>query len=393
MLRGGVIHLAAPLFCGLLAAVGAHAQAPVRTRDASMAVIKYENGPATAAITLYDAVLLSDERTSRSGYSILSLFGDGRMSMQGGLEGARRSAAIPVAPPLRRWFTALRGEVVVDAATTVQSGFMPTAAVTGRSRIRFERLDQGGHAEASVARAFDGRGWQTVLSGEANAWVRRGAWFGSLRTTPMQLGTGDVLDDSEGTVEWSLDRAVVAASLGLRTGEAQRGTTAWGALTATWPMWYDSWVTASLGRYPADLVQNLPAGRYFAMAVRLPNGRLPRFHRPPPPPPPPPPRIAELPVTYRLAMVVGPALDSTDIREIQVWAPGVQVVELMADFVDWLPVPLIRQPNGVWRGYYRVAAGLHRVNLRLDGVDIDAPQNWRVERDEFLGTVALVMVR
>ena len=90
--------------------------------------------------------------------------------------------------------------------------------------------------------------------------------------------------------------------------------------------------------------------------------------------------------------MTGPALDSTYIREVKVWAPGAQVVELMADFVDWVPVPLIKQPNGEWQGFYRIAPGLHRVNLRLDG-ELDAPLNWRVERDEFLGNVALVLVR
>jgi hypothetical protein len=71
----------------------------------------------------------------------------------------------------------------------------------------------------------------------------------------------------------------------------------------------------------------------------------------------------------------------------------VDKVELMADFVDWIPAPLIRQPNGEWRGYYYVKPGLHRVNLRLDGQDIDSPVNWPLEKDEFLGTVALVLVR
>jgi hypothetical protein len=95
----------------------------------------------------------------------------------------------------------------------------------------------------------------------------------------------------------------------------------------------------------------------------------------------------------RLALVTGPAFDSTNIREVKVWAPGARVVELMGDFVDWLPVPLIRQPNGEWRGYYHITPGLHRVNIRIDGTDIDAPVNWPVDKDEFLGSVALVLVR
>lgn len=393
MLRGGVGYLAAPLFAGLLGPVGAYAQAPVRTRDASFAAVRYESGQINGALTLYDAVVLANERSTRSGYSLLSIFDDGRVSMQGGLEAARRSAALPVVSQFRPWFTAIRGEMVLDAATTIQTGFMPTAALTGRARIRFERDDQGGHAEAAVARAFDGRIWQTVLMGEARAWMRRGSAVTGFRTTAMQNGAGDVLTDNEGELEWIAGRGVVSSSLGVRLGEAERGTTAWGGVTLSWPVLVDAWATFSLGSYPADLVQNLPSGRYAAFGLRLPHGRLPAFRRPPLPPPPPPPRTPDLPVSLRLAMVTGPSLDSTNIREVVVWAPGARVVELMADFVDWLPVPLIRQPNGSWRGYYRIAAGMHRVNIRLDGTDLDVPLNWPSEKDEFLGTVALVLVR
>lgn len=392
MLRGGVIHLAAPLFSGLLGPVSAHAQAPVRTRDASFAVVRYESGLTNGALTLYDAVFIASERSTRAGYSLISIFDDGRLSMQGGLEGARRSAAMPVAAAFRPWFTQVRGEMLLDAATTIQTGFMPTAALTGRARVRFEREDQGGHAEAAVARAFDGRFWQTVVIGEGRAWMRRGTVVTGLRTTAMQLGVGDMLTDNEGEVEWIAGRAVVNSSLGVRLGEAIRGTTGWGGFTVSWPVLVDAWATVSLGSYPADLIQNLPSGRYAAFALRLPHGRLPAFRRPPPPPSPRP-RTPDLPVALSLAMVTGPALDSTDIREVRVWAPGARVVEVMADFVDWLPVPLIRQPNGEWRGYYRIAAGLHRVNIRLDGADLVAPLNWPSQKDEFLGTVALVLVR
>lgn len=393
MLRGGVIHLAAQMFVGLFGPVLACAQVPVRSRDASFAVVRYDNGQTVGALTLYDAVIVANERSTRSGFTLLSMFDDGRVSMQGGLETARRSAALPVASQFRRWFDAIRGEMLMDAVTTIQTGFMPTAALTGRARMRFERDDQGGHAEAAIARAFDGRFWQTVVIGEGRLWMRRGEVVSGLRSTSMQLGVGDVLTDTEGQLEWLAGRGIVSSSLGVRLGEAQRGTTAWGALTVTWPFLVDSWATLSIGKYPADLIQNLPSGRYAAFAIRLPGGRFPAFRPPPPLPPPPPPRTPDLPVSFRLAMVTGPALDSTDIREVRVWAPGARVVELMADFVDWIPVPLIRQPNGEWRGYYRISPGLHRVNVRLDGAELVAPLNWPQEKDDFLGTIALVLVR
>jgi hypothetical protein len=393
MLRGGVRHLAASFFVGLSGPVLAHAQAPVRTRDASIALVEYQTGLTAAALTLYDAILLGTERSTRAGYSLLSIFDDGRVSMQGGLEVSKRSAALPVTRHYRGLFTALRGEMLVDAVTTIQTGFMPTAALTSRARIRFERDDQGGHSELAVARAFDGRFWQTVVMAEGRAWMRRGVVFSGLRSTAMQLGSGDMLADSEGQLEWLAGRGVVSTSLGVRLGEAERGTRGWGTFSVTWPIFFDSWLTVSAGSYAADLIQNLPAGRYASFTLRLPNGRLPTVRRPPPAPPPPRPRIPDLPISLRLAMVTGPALDSMDIREVRVWAPGAQTVELLADFVDWIPVPLVRQPNGEWRGYYRISPGLHRVNIRMDGTELDVPMNWPTAKDEFLGTVALVLVR
>ncbi|HEX9564976.1 MAG TPA: hypothetical protein VF981_13425 [Gemmatimonadaceae bacterium] len=387
-----MLHLAAPLFFGAFLSVPGVAQTPVRTRDASFAIVRYETGLTAGALTLYEAVVLATERATRSAYGLVSVFDDGRLSMQAGVEGARRSAAIAVDPRFSPLFTSIRGEVLVDAATTIQSGFMPTAQATGRARIRFERADQGAYAEIAVARAFDGRFWRNIMLGEAYAFVRRGTLEAALSATPMQLGTGDRLVDSEARVTWLRERAILGVSLGARGGEALRGNSAWGGLSATFPVWNELYATVNAGSYPADLIQNLPAGRYLAFGLRLPDGWLPPYRRPLLPAPPRP-RRPELPVTARLALVVGPALDSTDIREIRVWAPGARVVEIMADFVDWIPVPLIRQDSGEWRGYYRVPPGLHRLNIRLDGSEMDAPVNWPLEQDEFIGMVALVMVR
>lgn len=393
MMRGGVFSLAAPLFVGLLAPIGARAQAPIRIRDASFAVVRNDGVPAAGALTLYDAVIIASERATRAGFGVLSAFADGRISMQGGLEFARRSSPIAVPAPWHGWFTALRGEMLLEAATTIQTGFMPTAAITGRARVRFEHESQGGHADAAVARAFDGRFWQTVLIGEGRAWLRRGDVVAGVRTTAMQLGVGDLLADHEVQFEWLAGRRIVAGSLGTRLGEALRGTTGWGTFSLTMPVFVNTSATVSVGRYPADLVQNLPAGAYASLGLRLPNGRFPMVRPPPRRPPPPPERTPELPVSFRLALVTGPALDSTGIREVRVWAPGARVVEIMADFVDWIPVPLVRQPGGEWRGYYRIAPGLHRVNLRIDGEELDAPQNWPRQQDEFVGAVAIVFVR
>ena len=59
-----------------------------------------------------------------------------------------------------------------------------------------------------------------------------------------------MLADNEGQVEWSAGRGIVSTSLGVRLGEAERGTKGWGGMSVTWPMFLDSWATFSIGSIP-----------------------------------------------------------------------------------------------------------------------------------------------
>jgi hypothetical protein len=394
MMRGEALVLAAQMLCSLLVPVASPAQTQVeRTRDVGFATVRYENGLTLAATTLYESVVAKRKRSTTSANGLVSLFHDGRWSLQGYLEGSTISEPVPSSPAFSGLFKDMRGEIVLDAASSAQSGFMPTLQLTGASRVHFDGESREMVLGASVARTFDGRFWQTTVLGEASAFFRSRTAVFSFHTTPMQLAVGDFLQDNEGEVAWTRGSTTLDFSLGIRVGEAQRGTVGWGGLTVTWPVQRVMWTSVSLGSYPADLLQSLPGGRYAAVTFRLPNGKLPPLHRPTAPPVPVAPKPDPLPVTERLAMVVGFALDSADLREIRVWAPGIDKVELMADFVDWLPVPLIKQPNGEWRGYYRVSPGLHRFNLLLNGTDRDVPTNQPSEPDDFGTKVGIIQVR
>ncbi len=393
MMRGGAPALAAQLLLWISAPVVSPAQTQlVRTRDVGFATVRYENGLTLGATTLYEGLEARRRNSVTAANGVVSLFNDGRWSMQGFLDGTSWSEPLPAPPVLHSLFTSLRSEVSLGAATTAQSGFMPTLEVIGRTRVHFDHEQHGASVGAAVARAFDGRLWQTTVLGELSGWLRSSGTLFSFRSTPMQLAVGDMLADNEGVVQWSRGSTNFAFTLGVRLGEAQRGTVGWGGVTVTWPLRSDLWTSVSLGSYPADLVQSLPGGRYAAVTIRLPNGKLPPLHLPPPPAPAPP-RPPELPYTERLAMVIGFAVDSADLREVRVWAPGVRKVELMGDFVNWVPVPLVKQPNGEWRGYYRVSPGLHRVALRLDGEEIDVPTNLTRVEEDLLGAYGWIFVR
>jgi hypothetical protein len=393
MMRGGERVLAAQLLLWLCVPVVSPAQTQlVRTRDVGFAAVHYDNGLTLAATTLYEGLVARRAGSMTALNGVLSAFHDGRWSMQGFLDMARTSDSLAAPHVLMPFFRSVRSEMSLGAAASAQTGFMPTVALTGRARVLFDHVGRGFAAGVAVARAFDGRVWQTTLFGDASYWQRAGNATLYLRTTPMQLAIGDMLQDTEAAVEWSRGRTTFNATLGARLGEARNPTTAWASFSATWPIRPDLFTSLSVGSYPQDLLQSLPGGRYMAVSFRLPNGRLPPLRRRPLPLPTPP-RPPELPVTHRLALVIGFALDSADLREIRVWAPGVRSVELMADFVDWLPVPLVKQANGEWIGYYRITPGRHRLNLRLDRQTIDVPTNLVREDDDFQGAVAVVIVR
>ena len=395
-MRGGALCPAARLlWClFLLAAPTLGAQAPVRTRDVGFATVAYDNGLTLGALTLNESVALERPTGALFANGLLSLFNDGRWSMQGGVTGSRFSAPIPAAAILRPWFRSIRGELSFNTTSTAQQGFMPTLQLLGQARVHLLSERFAARGGAMVTRSFDGFAWRTTVLGDFGGWTRAGGAVVSFTATPMQLQYGDVLGDNEGAVSWTRGRVTYDVSVGVRVGEAQRGTVTWGSATASWPLMAGALATASIGSYPVDLIQGLPGARYAALAMRLPNGRLALHRRAPPRVmSPPPPARPELPITERLALVIGPALDSLSLREVRVWAPGIASVELLADFSQWIPVPLIRQPDGEWRGYYYVSAGMHRLNLRLNRQDIDVPVNLARLRDDFAGDVGLIIVR
>lgn len=377
----------------MVAAPRLHAQAPLRTRDVGFATVEYDNGLTLGALTLTETVALERPAGSLFATGLLSLFNDGRWSMQGGITGSRFSAPIPAGGPIRPFFRAVRGELSFNTTSTAQQGFMPTLQLLGQARLHLLADDYALRGGAALTRSFDGFAWRTTVLADAGGWARVGGAIVSFTSTPMQLQYGDVLGDNEAVVSWTAGRVTLDALAGVRVGEALRGTVGWGALTATWPLKWGTLATASVGSYPVDLIQGLPGGRYAALAFRLPPGGWRALRRPPRPAPPPPPERPELPITERLALVIGPALDAASLREVRVWAPGIARVELMADFTEWVPVPLIRQPNGEWRGYYHVSPGVHRLNLRLNREELDVPVNLARVKDEFTGDVGLIIVR
>ncbi|HEV8365855.1 MAG TPA: hypothetical protein VGQ52_20235 [Gemmatimonadaceae bacterium] len=399
-MRGGAVALAALVFP--LAAATARGQ-PTRTRDVGFAVVRYDKNVAQhvgadralGAITLNEALFSQTARTLSYANGLLSMFDDGRFSLQGTLAGARYSAPISAPTLVNRAFNDYQGDFTLSAATTAQDGFMPTLHLVLDGGVTLASQRRALRNAIGMARTFDGTRWRTTVLGSSRFWMEQGRARYAFNATPVQLQGGDILSDFEGTWSWEGAGGRYELIGGLRTGEGIIGKSTWGGFSASWPIFAGAYLAVSVGSYPVDLLQSLPGGRYAALSVRVPpkgfsqrSRALPRI-----PVVPPPPIHPELPTQYPIAVVVGEAYDSLYLREVRVWAPGNPVVELLADFTDWVAVPLVRQVAGDWLGYYRVPPGARRVNLRLNGREVVVPMNLSEIDDEFSGRVGVLIVK
>ena len=400
-MRGGAVALAAFVFS--LAAATARGQ-PTRTRDVGFAVVRYDKNVAQragadralGAITLNEALFAQTARSLSYANGLLSMFDDGRFSLQGTLAGARYSAPIAAPTLVNRAFNDYQGDFTLSAATTAQDGFMPTLHLALDGGVTLASQRRALRSAIGMARTFDGARWRTTVLGSARFWMEQGRARYAFNATPVQLQGGDILSDFEGTWSWEGTGGGRYELIGgLRTGEGIIGKSTWGGFSASWPIFAGAYLAFSAGSYPVDLLQSLPGGRYAALSVRIPPKGLSRRSRALPRSPvvPPPPTHPELPTQYPIAVVVGEAYDSLYLREVRVWAPGNPVVELLADFTDWVPVPLVRQAGGDWLGYYRVPPGARRLNLRLNGREVVVPMNLSEIDDEFTGKVGVLIVK
>jgi hypothetical protein len=381
---------------GPIAAVSSAAAQPVRTRDLSYSAAHYDDGRYSSALTFDQSLFITRERSSTLADGVVSYFDDGRWSVAGEVGGTRYSKPIAIPElviPFAQdyyvpFFRAMRGEMSITTSGSAQQGLMPTMQLLPQARLHFLDPQRGLWVGGSFARTFDGEQWQTTLLGDLGGWFRRGATVVTATMRPQQLQNGDLMSDFGATIDHTLGTISFSGTFGWRTGEADRVDLGWVSLGATFPINGRLLATASVGNFPADLLQRLPGARFISLSIRLPSrSAFPR-------------RDDRSSVNARPAAATDGIIlriASTDsaraARIVRVRAPASERVEIMADFTDWTPVALVKTPEGVWEITVPIARGAHRLNVRLDGGDWLVPTNVARVTDEFGGVVGLVLVR
>ena len=85
------------------------------------------------------------------------------------------------------------------------------------------------------------------------------------------------------------------------------------------------------------------------------------------------------------------ALDPGERAEARIG--GVESVEVMGDFSDWTPLPLMRRGRDHWELLVPMKAGVHQINMRIDGGQWIAPPGMPTMKDDFSGDVGVVVVK
>jgi 1,4-alpha-glucan branching enzyme len=85
-------------------------------------------------------------------------------------------------------------------------------------------------------------------------------------------------------------------------------------------------------------------------------------------------------------------VDSVTVR---VNAPGARVVEITGDFTSWSPVQLSASAteSGWWSATLPLSAGKFQMNVRINGGEWTVPPGMLSMRDEFGGTVGLLVIQ
>lgn len=191
------------------------------------------------------------------------------------------------------------------------------------------------------------------------------------------------LTDLEASLRWEHRLLEVTVRGGHRFGDSFDATPEsrqWASGQVA--VWLSSQVAAVAGggREPAQPTRGLPARSFGSLGLMLAYWPIPRGVVP-----------VETPASLVQVFELRPA--GTEVQRITARIGGVESVEVMGDFSDWEPLPLIRRGRDTWELLVPMSPGVHQINMRIDRGDWIAPPGMPARKDGFSGEVGIVVVR
>ena len=191
------------------------------------------------------------------------------------------------------------------------------------------------------------------------------------------------LYDLEGSVHWQHRLLELSLRAGHRFGpriDVSPETSRWASMQAA--VWITSQIAAVAGggREPSQPARGLPARNFASLGLMLAYWPIPRQTV-----------LVATPASLVRAFDLRPAGDH--LQRLTARIGGVETVEIMGDFTDWAPVHLVRRGRDHWELLLPMSAGVHQINMRIDGGDWIAPPGVPAIKDGFDGEVGVLVIK
>jgi hypothetical protein len=190
--------------------------------------------------------------------------------------------------------------------------------------------------------------------------------------------------DVQGSVHWQKAFVEVSAQSGYRFGTANDVTPdsrRWAAASAV--VWFsrDMAMVVGGGRQPSNPARGLPARNYANLGLMF--AAWPGLS------------AGAVPIEARASAIqrFDVAEAGRSLERVHVHIVGVQSVEVMGDFTDWQPVEMVQRGRDVWEALLPIGAGVHQLNVRVDGGKWLPPPGTPTMRDGFNGEVGVIVLR
>jgi hypothetical protein len=286
----------------------------------------------------------------------------------------------------------LLGELAGIAGGSANHDGTRTAQTVANIRLHSVRSHLGAFVGAGGGSAWDGITWRRLLLGELGAWIRKDAGMALLSIAPAAVDDTIRYLDGQLSVSRTVSTVDFSALAGGRAGNQSPGvgtrSKSWASLNVTAWVRPHLAVVAGGGTYPVDLTQGFPGGRFLSLGVRYAGQAraMPRST----------PDAAGVPELEESGRPVIEAFQSrrtaADSVSLRVRASAATTVEITGDFSGWIPTRLEPAADGWWVLILRLAPGQYQMNVRVDGAGWIAPPGLLALKDEFGGTVGLLVV-
>jgi hypothetical protein len=282
----------------------------------------------------------------------------------------------------------LRGELHGSGSITTYGEGSGTGQLLGGARLHLTRANAGAWIGAAAGSVRDPIGWRSSSAGEIGGWLQLSQAVVQAVVLPVRIAGGVRYTDVEGTVRFDNSRVELTGVVGARSAVAgyDESSSAWASLNATAWISRTIGITAGAGSYPTDPGQDLPAATYLSLGVRYSPRSARRAST-----------VLSPDVLSAAARDEPPAMTVSDgdagRRTISYRAPAARSVEIMGDFTNWTPLPMRpSQGPGTWSISVPITSGVHQVNVRIDGGEWTVPAGLTAVRDEFGGSVGIMLV-